>query len=148
MLHHLAFFALLAVGYPLAPSRLRAEDVPQIARWVYEAAEAEEASIDDAELEMVWIAFESSGRPDARSIDGHDCSLLQLRGAARAGYSCAELADDPVLAARLWLRHLHAARLTCGSTARALGAVATGVCGGAPRLVARRCALAGVDCTE
>lgn len=81
------------------------------------------------------------------SPDGLDCGISQLRGLARAGHSCAELQADPVLCIRLWFRWLNVARSMCpSSTASALGAVASGKCGGAPKLIARRCARAGVSC--
>ncbi len=136
--------ALTAIALPLAPRRIDPARVADVVEWVAEAAEAEEATTGDAAIAVVFAVHESAGRADARSSDGRDCSIVQLRGVALDGHTCAELAADPVLAVRLWLRYLARARARCGSTSAALGVLAAGRCGGAPRLVASRLALARI----
>lgn len=133
------FAAVLALS-PARVTRARAADV---AVWSREASIRVGAPLEDAKLVAVFAVLESAGDARAVSPDGRDCSIVQLRGWARRGHTCAELTADPVLAIATWLEDLEDLRWKCGSTRRALGALATGRCGGAPKLSARRCALAG-----
>ena len=92
-------------------------------------------------LLTVWAYHESSYTPSAVGDHGRSVGLLQL-SPSLAGRSAAELRNPHtnVEAAIDVLRRLVA---QCGSLPRALGAYASGHCGGAPALVARRCAEAG-----
>ena len=118
-----------------------------VALWVTAAAVKRGAPIEDARLAATWAARESGGNPNALSPTG-DCGLMQLHGPTLAGHSCADVMRDPVLAVSLWLDALDAQRARCSSTRAALGALSTkGVCGGAPKLVRRRCDLAEVSCS-
>ena len=139
-------FALFLLLASLSPSRIASADVPRVLEDVLDATRAEDATAADARLLAVWMALESGGRADALGDSGRSCGATQLGEVWRAGHSCAEVRADRVLAARLWLRALSSLRSSCGSTARALGAMSAGQCGAVPRLVAGRCAMAGVAC--
>lgn len=116
---------------------------PLLAVWVTAGTLAAGGSVDEARIAAVTAARESGGDPHALSPDGLDCGLMQLRGVARRGHACAEFYANPALAVAVWIDDLHDLQQKCGATPAALGALATGKCGGAPVLVARRCALAG-----
>lgn len=138
---------LIYVWVPLSillamPDRITAEHAVESAREVDAAAVAEDME-RDANVAAVFLALESAGRAGAVGDQGAACSKMQLHAWLRRGHTCAELAQDSVLAVRLWLRGLRELRDVCGSTKKALGALASGRCGGAQKLVERRCELAG-----
>lgn len=91
------------------------------------------------------VAGESACDPRARSADGEDCGIVQQRGVARHGRSCAELMRDPDLALDLWLSDLEDATDACGSLSLGLGVLYGGKCGGRPSLVRFRCTRVGLD---
>lgn len=133
----------ILLGLPPARTIPTARMEPLIA-WVTEGVALEEGTLQEAAEAVIWANHESGGDPLAISPDGKDCALLQMRGAARQGHTCAELMADPVLCVRVWVRWLRKMREVCGgSEVRALGAVSSGKCGGVPRLVAGRCGAIG-----
>ncbi len=128
---------LLAMPDRITP-QLAEESAPEV-----EAAARAEGMEEDANIAAVFLAHESAGHRYAIGDQGAACSKMQMHPWLRRGHTCAELAEDSVLAIRLWFRGLRELRGVCGSTKRALGALASGRCGGAQKLVERRCELAG-----
>lgn len=114
--------------------------------WVTHAVVDHGGGLDDALLAAEWAARESGCNPRALSPDGQDCSIMQMRGVARRGHTCAELVDAPELSIATWLEDLDELRDVCGTTRGALGALAGGHCGDAAKLVSSRCRQAGVKC--
>lgn len=118
----LALAALLGYG--------RATPAP-----ILSAIEATAVDADTARLMLVWGIHESSLRNDAVGDGGRSRCWLQIQG----------LGDmDELDCAKAWMGILRYDEQKCGSRRAALGAIASGHCGGAPRLVQRRLEKAGV----
>lgn len=99
------------------------------------AIEATAPDADTAKTMLVWGIHESSLRNNAVGDNGRSRCWLQVQ----------DLGDlDELNCAKAWLGILRYAEKQCGSRRAALGSIATGHCGGAPRLVQRRLAKAGV----
>lgn len=125
-----------------SPELISAERAEESAAEVSLAAMLE-GQEEDANIAAVFLELESGGDPSVVGDHGAACSKMQMHPEAREGHPCAELIADSVLAIRIWMRQLRRLRGICGSTERALGALASGKCGGAPALVKYRCSLAG-----
>lgn len=118
----LALAALLGYG--------RATPAP-----ILSAIEATAVDADTARLMLVWGIHESSLRNDAVGDGGRSRCWLQIQG----------LGDmDELNCAKAWMGILRYDEQKCGSRRAALGAIASGHCGGAPRLVQKRLDKAGV----
>lgn len=90
---------------------------------------------ETARLMLVWGIHESALRNEAVGDGGKSRCWLQVQ----------RLGDlDELNCARAWMGILRYDERLCGSRRSALGAIATGHCGGAPRLVQRRLDRAGV----
>lgn len=129
---------LLLVVAALSPSRVAPSIVPGLVSDVVTAAAAEGASWDDAAIAATFAVCEGAGRADAIGDSGAAIGTMQLHVEHWRGHGRDEVLADRVLQVRLWLHALALARDACGTTAAGLGRLATGRCGGAPRLVARR----------
>ena len=102
---------------------------------ILSAIEATAVDADTARLMLVWGIHESSLRNDAVGDGGRSRCWLQIQG----------LGDmDELNCAKAWMGILRYDEQKCGSRRAALGAIASGHCGGAPRLVQRRLEKAGV----
>ena len=102
---------------------------------ILSAIEATAVDADTARLMLVWGIHESSLRNNAVGDGGRSRCWLQIQG----------LGDmDELNCAKAWMGILRYDEQKCGSRRAALGAIATGHCGGAPRLVQRRLEKAGV----
>lgn len=97
-----------------------------------------------------WSYWESSWQSDPKGSNdnGSACGTLQVHGPERllSGATCAAVRKSAVLGYRVGYRLMRELVTTCGSVERALGAYATGQCGGAPQLVRRRCKLLSDPC--
>lgn len=97
-----------------------------------------------------WAYWESGwhASPAGSNDNGAACGVLQVHGPERLleGATCAAVRKDRVLGFRAGYRMLVELVDKCGSVERALGAYATGQCGGAPMLVRRRCKALGDTC--
>ncbi len=139
----MTFVVLDALAHSLSPKRLQPQFIDSTIVYVTAGVSAESGDLDEARYALTWAAYESGGDPSAMSPDGKDCALLQQRGPARYGHSCDELKSNPVLSVRLWTHLFRSLRKTCGSVEKTLGAMSTGKCGGAPKLVRSRCLAMG-----
>ena len=102
---------------------------------ILSAIEATAVDADTARLMLVWGIHESSLRNDAVGDGGRSRCWLQIQGLGNM---------DELNCAKAWMGILRYDEQKCGSRRAALGAIATGHCGGAPRLVQRRLEKAGV----
>jgi hypothetical protein len=119
---------LLALALQLGFGRA----VPQA---IYQAIESTSGDDDTARIMLVWGVRESSLRNDAVGDGGRSRCWLQIQ----------DLGDlDEVSCAKVWMGLLKYDEKLCGSRRAALGAIASGHCGGAPKLVQRRLEKAGV----
>ncbi|MDA4132627.1 MAG: hypothetical protein OK454_05820 [Thaumarchaeota archaeon] len=90
---------------------------------------------DTARLMLVWGIHESSLRNGAVGDGGLSRCWLQIK----------YLGDlDELSCAKAWIGLLKYDEQKCGGRRAALGAIASGHCGGAPKLVQRRLDRAGV----
>ena len=102
---------------------------------ILSAIEATAPDADTARIMLVWGIRESSLRNRAVGDGGRSRCWLQIQG----------LGDmDELNCAKAWMGILRYDEQKCGSRRAALGAIASGHCGGAPRLVQRRLEKAGV----
>ena len=90
---------------------------------------------DTARTMLVWGVYESSLRNNAVGDGGRSHCWLQLQGMGDL---------DEMNCAKAWIGLLRYDEAKCGSRRAALGAIATGHCDGAPKLVQRRLEKAGV----
>jgi hypothetical protein len=102
---------------------------------IVSAIEATAPDADTARLMLVWGIGESSLRNSAIGDGGASRCWLQVKYLGGL---------DEENCARAWLGILRYAETKCGSRRSALGSLATGHCGGAPRLIQRRLDDAGV----
>lgn len=97
-----------------------------------------------------WAYWESGwhAAPAGSNDAGAACGVLQVHGPERLldGATCAAVRKDRVLGFRVGYRLIVELVAKCGTVERALGAYATGQCGGAPLLVRRRCKVLGDPC--
>ena len=106
-----------------------------VPRPILSAIEATAPDADTARIMLVWGIRESSLRNSAVGDGGRSRCWLQIQG----------LGDlDELNCAKAWIGTLRYAEQTCGSRRAALGSIASGHCGGAPKLVQRRLEKAGV----
>jgi hypothetical protein len=104
---------------------------PSVVSAIEEMAPDEET----ARILLVWGHKESGLRNDAIGDGGRARCFLQLRDRGNL---------DPQSCIRVWLYDLSANEKLCGSRRAALGALSSGRCGGATKLVSSRLKLAGV----
>jgi hypothetical protein len=139
----LYFAALVALpGVASARAMEAAEDVAFVVeeRGALPGLDAEQT----ARLLIEWHAREASLRADLIGDGGRAFGALQVRRGWFAGHSAADVLGSRRLGLALGLDVMRASILRCGSVRAGLGAFATaGKCGGAPRLVARRCRQSG-----
>lgn len=128
---------LLAVA-ALSPSRIAPADVSGLVADAVTAASEVDATLAEAKLVATFSICESGGKSDVVGDSGAACSALQLHVEWRRGHTCQELRASRVLAMAVWIAGLRDAEAKCGSTARALGLIASGKCGAVPKLVYRR----------
>jgi hypothetical protein len=121
-LHAILVALALSLGFVRAPSVLTA----------IESAAPDE---DTARLMVVWGFYESGLNNSIPGDGGRARCFLQVRDRGDL---------DAGACARVWLGMLAYAERECGTRRAALGSLATGKCGGAPKLVARRLERAGV----
>lgn len=99
------------------------------------AIESTAPDADTARLMLTWGVYESALRNEAVGDGGKSRCWLQVQ----------RLGDlDELNCAKAWIGILRYDERLCGSRRSALGAIATGHCGGAPRLVQKRLEKAGV----
>lgn len=140
---------LIALALTYGTTQQRAEQIATVAEWAakrHDAAvwfpklETDVARERMARLLVVWSFYESSFVPEAIGDGGKACGLLQVHANAKR---CRELTRSAYEGMDAGATMLDGLIATCGSLRSALGAYATGQCGGAPALVERRCKEAG-----
>ena len=93
-------------------------------------------------LRMAYL--ESRGDYRISTVDG-DYGIMQVRNPNLYGFTVIDVTSDMVTSFRAGIRVLKIAKENCGGTVQNyLGAYATGKCGGAPKLVKKRCEFIGI----
>lgn len=127
------------------PIVLRADGAAaDIAALVGELPEAERETY--ARLLFTWSGKESGWTTSAIGDAGKSVGILQVNVMWLGGHKVADVLKDRMLGLRIGLGVMRDAVKKCGSLRAGLGLYASGKCDGAPGLVHRRCALAGVQC--
>lgn len=138
-MHHLIFIANL-----LIPSRLTIDNAGPLVSDVWTATALEEGTVSDARRALVWVAKESGGLSVVGDCADHKfyywnnsickaCGAGQLHIEWWGGNTCDAILGDRILAIRLWIRMLHHLEKYCGTTEKALAAVACGSCSGSEK---------------
>lgn len=109
----------------------------------------EERCVRTVRLLLVIALFESGwnpnppSRPGADNDHGEACGSMQVHKPNLVFGSCADARSSLFHSMREGHAFLTRLTQTCSSLERALGAYATGLCGGAPKTTAWKCGLAG-----
>ena len=134
----------LRLGSPAdrAPSMI--DDVQAVVDSEPPLFDGDEGTTATARLLVVFAWLESAFHADVKGDGGVSIGVLQVSRYHLDGHEVDEVLADRRLGLRIGLRYMRELASRCGSVSRGLGAYASGRCGGAPKLVARRCQLAGL----
>jgi hypothetical protein len=145
---------MLAMSLTHGHAYARCVGVAEVATWLSQrrdpalyfpalaAQDPDAARAKVARLWVTWTFFESSFRSDVAGDHGRSCGIAQVAPTPSTP-SCAEMRRSAYVGMSAGADVLERLTRECGSLRSALGAYASGKCGGAPALVDRRCALAG-----
>jgi hypothetical protein len=93
-------------------------------------------------LLIAWSYWESSWKHDALGDGGRSCGIMQVMPRT-GGVSCDKLRSSAVAGFKAGLGVIRSLNKTCGGLRPALGAYASGKCGGMKTLVEKRCTKSG-----
>ena len=148
------FASLFLLAASFGADYPRAVGVAEVATWLSQrrdpaiyfpalaAEDPDAARAKVARLWVVWTFYESSFRSDVVGDHGRSCGIAQVQPRP-GGPTCAEMRRSAYVGMEAGAAFLESLVAQCGSLRSALGAYASGRCGGAPALVARRCSEAG-----
>jgi len=104
-----------------------------------------EARLKVGKLFTTWPYFESSWKHKVVGDGGKSCGYMQVNAIFKpwTRMTCQEMKESPLAGATAGARALEFLIEKCGSLESALGAFASGHCGGSKNIVKHRCTLIG-----
>jgi hypothetical protein len=103
----------------------------------------EEAREKLGKLLIAWSYWESTWDFKAIGDRGRSCGIMQVAAGAASGKTCMQLTSSAHEGYVAGLNAMKYLVVRCGGLRPALGAYASGKCGGVPTLVERRCKKSG-----
>ena len=156
MITQLVLLAFEIAGAALAPQR--AQQAAEVAEYMAEhrdpkiyfpklAAVDEKAARERVgKIFLIWPFYESSWSPRVVGDDGRSCGYMQVSSVffKWTKMTCADMQKSAYYGATAGARTIEHLIEECGDLESALGAFASGKCGGAPKLVKARCDKGGI----
>lgn len=122
----------------MAPAHIAPATAPGFFADTYAAVASMDGTVDELAIATTMGACEGAGQTAIVGDDGAALGSWQLHEEHWAGRTRKEILSDRKLQAVLFVIAWRKAILVCGTEESALGRLATGKCGGAPKLSRRR----------